>query len=292
MGDTETPEVGALYVLAIANAKAKANVRARRGALWAALLWAGISLPGAAHGFELPDGLADGGRAVVDRVVDGDTVVLEDGRQVRLVGLQAPKLPLGRPDFTPWPLADEAKAALERLVLGRAVRLAYGGRRVDRHRRQLAHLLREDGLWVQGAMLSQGLARVYTFADNRALIPSMLAEERRARLAHAGIWRDDFYRVLDQRAAASSIGQFGVVEGQVLAVAEVRGRGYLNFGPNYRTDFTVTMSPETMRLLRREGIALDAYDGRRVRVRGWVRARNGPEQIEILTKKTDRGRAR
>ena len=51
-------------------------------------------------------------------VVDGDTVVLEDGRRVRLVGIQAPKLPLGRPGFERWPLADEAKHALESLVLG------------------------------------------------------------------------------------------------------------------------------------------------------------------------------
>ena len=46
------------------------------------------------------------------RVIDGDTVVLESGLEIRLVGIQAPKLPLGRPEFEPWPLADEAKARL------------------------------------------------------------------------------------------------------------------------------------------------------------------------------------
>ncbi|MHA1571451.1 MAG: thermonuclease family protein, partial [Alphaproteobacteria bacterium] len=54
----------------------------------------------------LPPTLSDGGTATVTAIVDGDTIVLDDDRQVRLVGIQAPKLPLGRPDFQPWPLAD------------------------------------------------------------------------------------------------------------------------------------------------------------------------------------------
>ena len=50
------------------------------------------------------EALTLGGPATVVAVVDGDTVVLDDGRQVRLVGIQAPKLPLGRRNFRKWPL--------------------------------------------------------------------------------------------------------------------------------------------------------------------------------------------
>ena len=52
------------------------------------------------------------GRVVA--VSDGDTVDLDSGLTVRLVGIQAPKLPLGREGFTAWPLGDEAKAATVR----------------------------------------------------------------------------------------------------------------------------------------------------------------------------------
>ena len=93
-------------------------------------------------------------------IVDGDTLVLSDGRQVRLVGIQAPKLPLGRPNFPTWPLAEEAKAALAALALGRELKLVYTGRPGDRHGRQLAHIYAAgaagaDGgeVWVQGALL-------------------------------------------------------------------------------------------------------------------------------------------
>src|SRR3546814_2641561 len=59
----------------------------------------------------------------------------------------------GRKGFVEWPLAEAARSALAELVLDRQVGLAYGGRREDRHGRRLAHLIRDDGLWVQGAML-------------------------------------------------------------------------------------------------------------------------------------------
>ena len=66
-------------------------------------------------------------RAQVVEVIDGDTLLLDDGRPVRLVGIQSPKLPLGRAGFEAWPLAEEAKAALSELTLGREVASAMGG---------------------------------------------------------------------------------------------------------------------------------------------------------------------
>jgi hypothetical protein len=71
--------------------------------------------------------------------------------------------------------------------------------------------------------------------------------------------------------------------------ARVRDRIYLNFGPDWRTDFTVSI--ETRLLKTFEKAALDPMDlkGRKIRVRGWIESRNGPsidvthpEQIEVL----------
>ena len=107
-------------------------------------------------------GLTAAGWGLVAEVTDGDTLVLEQGLIVRLVGIQAPKLPLGRDGFEQQPLAPEAKAALQRLTLGKRVRLSYGGLEADRYGRALAHLYTDDGLWIQGEMLRLGLARVYS----------------------------------------------------------------------------------------------------------------------------------
>ena len=72
--------------------------------------------------------------------------------------------------------------------MGRVLRLSYGGRRKDRYGRALAHLHREDGLWIQEQMLRLGLARVYSFRDNRAVVAEMLAAEHEARQKRLGRW--------------------------------------------------------------------------------------------------------
>lgn len=260
-------------------------------------LLAALALSAPSGAAALPPGLADGGGGTVVAVVDGDTLVLDDGRQVRLVGIQAPKLPLGREGFETWPLADAAKTALEELALGRAVTLGHGGRRVDRHGRALAQLYCADGspggLWLQGELLVRGLARVYSFADNRALVAEMLALEGAARAAGRGIWADPWYRIRDPedlvQGLADARDSFQIVEGRVADAAVVRKRGYLNFGNDWKSDFTVSIDPAALRLFEAAGLPLDALEGRRIRVRGWVKSLNGPmidashpEQIEVL----------
>jgi endonuclease YncB( thermonuclease family) len=230
---------------------------------------------------------APGGEVV--NVVDGDTLRLLDGREIRLVGLQAPKLPLGRPGFEAWPLAEEAMAFLEELTLGKTLSLGFGGRRGDRHGRVLAHLFDAEGRWIQGEILKAGLARVYSFADNRALIAEMLALERAARAAGRGIWADPFYAVRSAETAENWLGGFELVEGRVLAVGRGGRNTYLNFAEDWRSDFTIVVDHRARRVFEAAGIDLADYEGRRVRVRGWLKSRNGPmidvthpEQIEEL----------
>ena len=226
--------------------------------------------------------------AIVTAVVDGDTVRLDTGAEVRLTGIQAPKLPLGRKGFRPWPLAAEAKAALSALSRDRRVRLAYPGQRHDRWGRLLAQMHVGD-VWIQREMLLRGLARVYTFPDNRADADALYDAERAARAARRGIWALDWYRIIDAADAGRLIGTFQLVEGRVKSAAIVRGRGYLNYGDDWRSDFTVSIAPESLKLFRAAGVSILNLKDRRLRVRGWLVSRNGamisvthPEQIEIL----------
>lgn len=233
--------------------------------------------------------LAGGGEAVAREITDGDTLRLDDGREVRLVGIQAPKLPLGRPNFPTWPLAEAAKAALGALALGHRLRLYYGGAQLDRYDRALAHLVDEAGTWIQGAMIERGMARTYSFADNRALVPELLRREAVARDDGRGIWALDWYRVRSPEETVADIDSFQLVEGRVAAVAERRAHSYLNFGPDWRTDFTLAADARARRLCESSGLPLAGLEGRRVRARGWIESFNGPmielthpEQIEVL----------
>jgi len=229
----------------------------------------------------------------VIEIVDGDTVIIEPevegAREIRLVGIQAPKIPLGRKNFKAWPKGEEAKSTLTELLLNREVTLHFDGPRTDRYGRLLAHLKRDDGLWVQAELLRLGLARVYSFPDNRSRVDEMLEIERLARETSQGIWQIPFYDVRNIDEAADLIGRFELIAGTVTDVATTSKRFYINFGDDWRTDFTLTIEGKARRLFRDAELDPLSLKNRTIRVRGWLKAYNGPminlthpEQIEFL----------
>lgn len=240
------------------------------------------------------DGLAAGPKGRVVSVTDGDTVLLDNGLKVRLIGTQAPKLPQGREDFPAWPQAEEAKSRLEALVMGKDVEVRYGGEKRDRYDRVLGQLFVADAsaLWVQRQMVAEGLARVYSFADNRTCIADLMAAETTARTMRLGIWSDPYYTVrrADRPdAIVARAGQYELVEGRVLLAENSGGRVFLNFGRYWKEDFTAVIEGRALRLFADSGLDPLALEGALVRIRGWVDDRDGPrievthpEQIEVL----------
>jgi endonuclease YncB( thermonuclease family) len=243
-----------------------------------------------------PDGLLDAAQpselsrknvdATVVDVIDGNTVVLEAGAELRLAGIEVPKAAPGGPALS---LAEDARAALERLTSGKRVVVRYESDRPDRYGRMTAHLYTADGAWVQGQLLMSGFARVWTRFDQRARVAEMLALEREARVKRRGIWADARYRIRTVESAERDVDSFQLVEGTVRSVSAVRGKTYLNFGLDWHTDFTIMIDKGDLRRFHEGGFEPRVYEGRRLRVRGWVRSLNGPmivathpEQIEVL----------
>ena len=239
--------------------------------------------------------MARGG--VVTEVVDGDTVILDSGLVVRMIGTQAPKLPLGREGYPTWPLGPEARAELQNLALNKTVTLGYGGEEMDRYDRALAHVFVEDGddaVWAQHHMVENGLARVYSFPDNRKCLEQLFAAEGRARVERLGIWSDPYYsvRAADRPAELlDRVGGYELVEGRVLAAERSGSRVFLNFGRIWKEDFTVVIEAPALRVFSDAGREPLALEGALVRVRGWVDERDGPrievthpEQIEVLAR--------
>jgi micrococcal nuclease len=104
--------------------------------------------------------------ALVERVVDGDTVVVRlDGQpvKVRLIGVDAPESVDPRKPVERF--ARESAAFLRSLVEGKRVRLAYepAGARVDKYGRLLAYLyLEPGGLFVNREIVAKGFGHAYT----------------------------------------------------------------------------------------------------------------------------------
>ncbi|NRA89404.1 MAG: thermonuclease family protein [Rhizobiales bacterium] len=261
---------------------------------YSGLLASGLYLLAGGHAYASCN-LTEGGRETIIEIVDGDTVILSSGKQVRMVGTQAPKLALSRKNFKDWPLADLAKQQLENIALGKKVTLEYGGRKIDRHGRILAHIFIEDDgnkVWLQEYMLKQGLARTYSFKDNRSCVKELLNAENIARNNGVNIWQNSYYDIMnatDLNALNEKNGTYQLVEGKLLKFDHKYGQLYFNFGQNYRTDFTINVTKRNRMAFAQSGVDFKNLIGHTIRIRGWLEQRGGPmieathpEQFEFL----------
>lgn len=126
--------------------------------------------------------------AVVRSVTDGDTLRLQDGRKIRLIGINTPEL--AHDNRPAQPLAINAKTALGRLLAhsGNHIGLQYDRDRLDKYQRTLAHAYLPDGRSVQAALLEQGLATAYTTPPDVGLGECYRAVELQAMQQHIGLW--------------------------------------------------------------------------------------------------------
>ena len=227
-------------------------------------------------------GLVSGPTHSVSRVLDGETVALDDGTELRLIGALAPRAIDAGADPGLWPLEVAAQEELRALILGKSIELAFGGERTDRYGRLQAHAFWTEGdqwRWVQGHLLRQGLARAYGQAGNRACAKEALEAERVAREARRGLWADAAYRARPADVPRELLryrSTFQVVEGPIARVAQVRGTIYLNFGDNRRQAFAVSLRRGDRGLLGPFADDPKALEGKLARVRGWIEQRHGP----------------
>lgn len=230
------------------------------------------------------------GFGTVQAVLDGRTLLLDDGRTVRLSGIEPPASS-GR--------AREAAAALQKIAAGKQVTLHATHLVKDRHERLVAHVaLAAKGLEpsLQRDMLRLGLARVAARSDDdRACLAGGLSLERQARESGLGLWADPddaIRRADDPMAVLAMRGRFALVEGRVISVRESGGTIYVNFGRRWTEDFTVTIGKRNERIFVAAGMPPKGLAGRQIRVRGVVEERGGPwieakapAQIEILDRR-------
>lgn len=225
--------------------------------------------------------------------VDGATITLDDGRPVRLAGVLPPSRPLDISDDVSWPIEETARRALAGLVANRRVRLVGKRGISDRHGRTIARVYREDGLWIGGEMIAAGLVRAGI--DGGPCRGELFRREETARALRRGVWSLPAYELghAGDPDLARRAGRYAVVEGRVLSVGEGRTVVFLNFGRNWRKDFTAMLYGTKGRAWKAAGFDPVKLAGRTVRIRGWLEARNGalirvswPEQIERLDDNT------
>jgi micrococcal nuclease len=214
----------------------------------------------------------------------GDALVLDHGGErvhVRLAGVRAPR--------------EGEAARLARDRLSALAREAGGGLRLDRlgedrHGRVLGRLDGPAGDLAE-ALVSEGWLAVATHPDTREAA-MLLPLEAQARAEGRGAWGSGAFAIrgADPDPLAAYLDSVQIVQGRVTSTGQSRqGRIFLNFGADWRTDFTVAVERRHVRLFEEAGIDLAGLEGAVVRARGWLHAENGPlialdhpEALEIV----------
>jgi len=251
--------------------------RGRSGARAGAALALALALAGPASA---ACGVA-AGTARIAEVTERLEIRLEDGRLVRLAGLDVPDTPRGGAET-----AANARSFLGGRLVGREVALVALAARPDRWGRFLADLslAEPSGGGASAAsllLLSAGFARVRPEFETRGCVAERLAAESKARAAGLGLWNDPDYSILeatDVEELAERDGRFVLVEGIVRRVGVGRARLYLDCGG--RDGFTVVVARKSQTAFQNAGVPFNALAGEKIRVRGVLDDRFGP-RLEI-----------
>jgi endonuclease YncB( thermonuclease family) len=227
--------------------------------------------------FAAPCQFESQGEGRVAAIVDARSVRLDDGREIRLMGIE--------------PTAT-TKHALASLLAGRDVALRGSDDTPDRFGRQGALVfLGENDTSVQAMLLAEGDAMVSAEITDKDCAAALMASEAAARRQKKGSWADPsaIKNAESPDDILTGIGRFVVVEGKVLSVRQAGAMTYLNFGRNWTRGFAATISKRALPAFENAGISLKSLESKRIRVRGWVEGTTGPRidirlvgQVELL----------
>ena len=204
-----------------------------------------------------PTGLTS---VTVQRVVDGDTLRLSDGRSVRMIGLNTPEL--GKQGRSDEPFAVAARKRLQALVdaSGGRVGLLPGTQAKDHYGRTLAHIYSASGANLEAQMLADGLGYQVAVAPNVDLVACQQAAERSARKAGLGLWRQS--PVL--KAAQIQRSGFAVISGRVSKVQRNRGGIWIEL----QDALVLRVAPNLVGQF--DNARLQALKGKQIEARGWI----------------------
>ncbi len=146
-----------------------------------------------------------------------------------------------------------------------------------------------NGAWLQEQLIAQGYG-VWSGAPDYppALRQRLVQAEKSAAIEKLGIWRS--FKIINANQPTRQFwnGQFIVAKGVIREVFRGASATYLNFGEDWRNDFTVAIPSWSRKKFERGDWKIENLKNRSVTVRGLVRFYNGPyleldfpEQLEI-----------
>lgn len=240
------------------------------------------------------DGLINCGTVQAGEAIGGARFKDQTGQVIKLALVKAPELWSADAPYKSWPYAREARDALEKVVTGVEVQLfCEGPDRKNRFDELVAHVIMPDGSWLQHRLVSEGHIFVFPRPTRRRGLDRLFKAEDTARDLKAGLWALKNLQTIDAVSGDIRTGWFHIIEGTVLKAEQVGTTLYLNFGEDWRRDFTVEIPSSALRHFKKINQDPINFGGQRVEVRGWIDYKAGPRlllqgpgQIRVVTQAT------
>ena len=211
----------------------------------------------------------------VARVTDGDTVVLDDERRVRLIGFNT--LELNTPDKQDKAMALLARQALQDFLRNTQAQIIIGKDEHDRHGRVLAHLTRADGHDAAQTLIATGLALAVAVGRNTRCADTLHSLELKAREAGLGVWQSPGSWYVTRSTLTGQERGFHVVTARVQALDGHGRRTTLILGNGLRVRLG-SRWPKRGEFAPSE---LGKLVGQEIQVRGWLGTSAGRQSLTL-----------
>ncbi len=207
----------------------------------------------------------------VKTVYDGDTVVLEDGRKIRLLGINTPEVQ--HRDKLADAGGEDAKRWLQTKLQNSRVRLELAAEKTDKYGRTLAHLFTDNKEHINLQLVAAGLAEVSIYPPNLLYVADLVKAEEQAEKARLGIWQQAQYQpIAVVNLAVEPHSGWTRVVGKVSNVRSTRKSVYLEFSGG----FQARIEQQWLELFP----DVNEYIDKTVEVRGWLNKNKG--QLSML----------
>ena len=197
----------------------------------------------------------------VRKVYDGDTVLLTDGRKIRLLGINTPEIE--HANQVAQVGGDAARKWLTQQLLGTKIRLEFDQEKRDKYKRYLAHIFTKHGVHINYELVRLGFASTNIFPPNLKYVPELLAVEQEAETSQLGIWGYPDYRTkMTGELSKKNKQGWQRITGKVTRIKSTRKNSYLKLTNN----FDVRINKKYLQYFT----DMENLIGKKIEVRGWV----------------------
>ena len=227
-------------------------------------------------------------KATVKWVYDGDTVLLQDKRKIRIIGINTPETRHHKQKTEAY--GAKAREALRELLKGfnYQIYLEYDQQRKDKYSRILAHVFLPNGTNLASWLLRKGYARTLVIPPNVKFTECYKQSEKIAQKESLNIWRLKSHRLQSAATISDRVKGFVRLSGKIILVTPSPKQLLIELDSKSGHPIQIKIRKHNLRYF--ESVNLSKLTGKRIIVSGMLKNNHGkqivrishPSQIEIL----------